>query len=327
MIFSRRSKIGANAIKMKNIIRFYALFVAFWSVFVFSTAAAEPIEVLSINVRLSTANDGEDAWPKRRDAMMDVVRSRPYDFIGGQEVVVHPESEFNQFQFMSEKLPEYGSVFRSREKDEKKGESTPVFYRKDRWEPDADDQGVYWLSDTPDVPGSITWKGQSPCPRVVSGALFHELDKDGKRTGKSVYFYSTHFDHVGEIARQKAADLILHRIAERKDKTIPVILVGDFNAGENSPTVRFLKGETVELDGEKKTPPMRLADTFRSVHPDATDVGTFQGFKKHNPKAGKIDSIFVTPELKATDAEIIRTKTPAGRFPTDHYPIRAVLAF
>lgn len=312
---------------MKTTIRFCAICFASCLLFVFPADAAEPIEVLSINVRLSTAKDGEDAWPKRRDAMMDVVRSRPYDFIGGQEVVVHPEDEFNQFQFMSEKLPEYGSVFRSREKDEKKGEGTPVFYRKDRWEPDADDQGVYWLSDTPDVPGSITWKGQSPCPRVVTGALFHELGKDGKRTGKSVYFHSTHFDHVGEIARQKAADLILRRIAERKDETIPVILVGDFNTGENSPTIRFLKGETVELDGEEKTPPMGLLDTLRVVQPDATDVGTFQAFREHNPKAGKIDYIFVTPELKTTDAEIIRTKTPSGRFPTDHYPIRATIAF
>lgn len=297
--------------------------VAAWN----SVAKSEPIEVLTINVRLSTANDGDDAWPKRRDFMMDVVRDRNYDFIGGQEVVINPNDEVNQYKFMSEKLPEYGSLFLSREKTADKGEGTPVFYRKDRWEPDADDQGTYWLSDTPDVPGSITWAGQSQCPRVVTGALFHEKGKDGKRTGKSLYFYSTHFDHIGEIARQKAANMILDRIKSRKNPDIPAILVGDFNAGEKSPTIRFLKGETVVLDGEEKTPPMALLDSFRIVHPDMEDVATFQGFKPHNPKNGKIDYIFVTPNLKATEAEIIRTTNDAGRFPTDHYPVRAIMAF
>lgn len=299
---------------------------AFFLLLSFSFAAAtEPLEVLSINVRLSTANDGENAWAKRRDAMMEVVKARNYDFIGGQEVIVNPNDEVNQYKFMSEKLPEYGVLYRSREKTEERGEGTPVFYRKDRWTMDGEDHGIYWLSDTPDVPGSITWKGQSTCPRVVTGGLFHEINKNGERTGFSVYFYSTHFDHVGEIARQKAANMILHKIAERKNPAIPVILVGDFNAGEKSPTIRFLKGETVTLDGEEKKPPMALLDSFRVVHPDALDVASFQGFREHNPKNGKIDYVFTTSNLKAVDAEIVHTKTPTGRFPSDHYPVRAVL--
>jgi endonuclease/exonuclease/phosphatase family metal-dependent hydrolase len=291
------------------------------------TVYAEPLKILTVNVRLSTAKDGKDAWAVRRDALADVIRKVPYDFIGGQEVVINPKDEVNQFQFLSAKLPEYRAIYRSREKSEESGEGTPVFYRKDRWETDEKDNGVYWLSDTPNVPGSITWKGQSNCPRVVTGGLFYEKGGDGKRTGKSVYVYSTHFDHVGEIARQKAADFILQRINTRKDKSVPVILMGDFNAGEDSPTIRFLKGETVELDGQTKTPPMALIDSFRAVHPDEKDVATFQGFKEHNPKNTKIDYIFSTKELKATSAEIIRCKTPEGRFPTDHYPVSTVLEF
>lgn len=306
---------------MKKLLSFAVLFFLPFSF----AAATEPIEVLSINVRLSTANDGDNAWAKRRDAMMDVVKTRNYDFIGGQEVVIHPNEELNQNAFMSKHLPNYGVLCRSREKSETLGESTPVFYRKDRWELDDKDNGIYWLSDTPDVPGSVTWKGQSSCPRIVTGGLFHEKNKDGKRTGFSVYFYSTHFDHVGEIARQKAADMILHKIAERKNAAIPAILVGDFNANETSPTIRFLKGETVVLDGEEKKPPFALLDSFRVVHPDEADVATYQAFKPHNPKNGKIDYIFTTSNLKAADAEIIRTKTPTGHFPSDHYPIRAVL--
>ena len=76
------------------------------------------IEVLSINVRNSLANDGENSWANRRDGMMDIVRARSYDFIGGQEVIINQNDETNQFKFMCEKLPEYGVLYRSREVNE-----------------------------------------------------------------------------------------------------------------------------------------------------------------------------------------------------------------
>ena len=295
--------------------------------------AAEPVEILSINVRLSTADDGKDAWPLRKERMMSVVKDRNYDFIGGQEVCTNPNDEYNQVKYMAEHLPEYGYLYLCREKNPEKGEGTPVFYRKDRWEPDADDQGTYWLSDTPDVPGSVTWEGQSTCPRVVTGALFHELDADGKRTGKAMYVYSTHFDHVGEIPRQKAAAMIFDRFEHRENKDVPMVLMGDFNCGEKSAAIRFIKGETVELGGEKKTPTMKMLDSFRVVHPDEKSVATFNGFRGPrfdgngvNEVGEKIDYIFVTPNLKAVDAEIIRTNDD-GRYPSDHYPIRAVVEF
>ncbi|MDR3108331.1 MAG: endonuclease/exonuclease/phosphatase family protein [Planctomycetaceae bacterium] len=313
-----------NFLSLFSFISFVPFFFAALTVFVFA-AETKPIEVLTANVRLATVDDGENHWLKRRDAMMDIIKSRKYDFIGTQELVIHPKDDVNQYKFMCEKLPEYGSVFRSREQDTRLGEGTGVFYRKDRWQPDDTEQGVYWLSDTPSVPGSKTWKDQGNI-RIVTGGLFYEKGDDGKLTGKSVYFYSTHFDHKSEIARQKAANLVMRRIAERKSENVPVILVGDFNTGENTPSIRFLRGETVELDGEERKPPLGLVDTFRAVHPDATDVGTYQGFKQPKPNGAKIDFVFTTPDLKTTDAEIIRTKTPSGHYPSDHFFVRATLS-
>jgi len=294
--------------------------------------AAEPIEVLSINVRQSMVDDGKDSWNNRKELMLSVIKDRNYDFIGGQEVVIHPNDNLNQVKFMSDNLPGYGCLFLCREKDPAKGEGAPVFYRKNRWEPDVKDQGTYWLSDTPDVPGSVTWKGQSTCPRVVTGALFHELDAGGKRTGKSLYVYSTHLDHVGELARQKSAALVFDHFEKRENKEVPMILMGDFNCGERSPVVRFVKGETVTLGGESKTPSMKMLDTFRVVLPDEKSVATFNGFRSPQLDdsgiiiGDKIDYIFVTPNLKTLDAEIIRTNDK-GRYPSDHFPIRATVEF
>ncbi len=294
-------------------------------VFAVPCFATEPVKILSTNVRLGDANDGENSWKFRKDFLLQVVQEGNYDFIGGQEVLTTPDSENNQIKFFFENLPNYGIVFKNREKDGvARGEGTPIFYRTDRWRIDPEDQGSFWLSDTPSMPGSVTWEGQSTCPRVCTGGLFHEIDKDGKLTGKTLYVYSTHFDHVGEIPRQKAAALIFEKIANRKDKTAPVVLMGDLNCGENSPAVRFLKGETVVLGGEEKVPQMKLLDTFRVVHPDEKQVATFNGFRGPKLDGEKIDYIFITPDLKATEAEIIRVDRN-GKYPSDHYPIRATI--
>ena len=287
--------------------------------------AMEPVTLLSVNVRLADARDGENHWDLRKDFLLEVIKEGNYDFIGGQEVLTTPDPRYNQVKYYFENLPNYGILFQNREKEGiVRGEGTPIFYRMDRWRVDPEDHGTFWLSDTPSVQGSITWEGQSTCPRVCTGGLFHEIDKEGKLTGKTIYVYSTHFDHVGEIPRQKAAAVIFDKIANRKDKNAPVVLLGDFNCGENSPAIRFLKGETVELGGEEKVPPLKLLDTFRVIHPDEKNVATFNGFRKGEITGAKIDYIFVTPDLKTIDAEIIRTSRD-GKYPSDHFPVRATV--
>lgn len=305
--------------------------LAFPLLFCGSLFAEEEVKILSFNVRLSTANDGNDRWELRKDLLLSVMQEGNYDFIGAQEVITSVKDEVNQIKFLAENLKDYGTIYLSREKDPNRGEGTPVFFRKDRWMIDSEDQGTYWLSDTPEVPGSITWKGQSSCPRVCTGGLFHRIDEKGGKTGKSLYVYSTHFDHVGEIPRQKAADLIFEKISSRKNKDAPVVLMGDFNCGEKSPAIRFLKGETVVLDGEEKTPRMKMLDSFRVVHPEEKSVATFHGFRGPqfdgngvNEIGEKIDYIFITPDLKASESEIMHINEN-GRYPSDHYPVRATL--
>jgi len=288
----------------------------------------EPVALLSVNVRYGDAPDGINHWDRRKDFLLEIMKEGNYDFIGGQEVLTTPDLRYNQVMYFFENLPSDGILFQSREKEGvARGEGTPVFYRMDRWRLDPEDYGSFWLSDTPNVPGSVTWEGQSTCPRVCTGGLFHEIDKDGKLSGKTVYVYSTHFDHVGELARQKAAALILKRIADRKDKNAPVVLLGDFNCGEDSPAVRLLKGETVMLSGEEKVPQMKLLDTFRVVHPNEESVVTFNGFRRDEISGGsKIDYIFVTPDIKTLGAEIVRTNRD-GQYPSDHFPVRATVEF
>jgi len=285
-----------------------------------SLFASDPIRVLSINVRLSTANDGVNSWANRRDFMTSIIVDGNYDFIGTQETIVHPDPELNQVTFIAERLPGHGVYGRSREVNPEFGEAMTIFYKRDRWKMDETDHETFWVSDTPDVPGSMVASAGNT--RTVTAALFHE-HKDGQLTGRSVYVYNTHLDHRSEAARRQGAKMLMDRIANRKNQDAPVIAMGDINSGEQSFAVRYIKGETITEDGQTWTPPYRLLSTFRERHPDATDVGTFNGFREPGRHGeAKIDYVFVSPGMTTLAAEIIRTHRD-GLFPTDHFPVDA----
>jgi len=305
---------------------FRILAVSLFVFSIFSTNATlfadDPIRVLCINVRLSTANDGENSWSKRKEFMTDIIIEGNYDFIGSQETVMHPDPEKNQVAYIGSRLPGHGVLGRSREVNPELGEAMTIYYKKERWKIDDTDQETFWLSDTPDVPGSKT-DPKAGCPRSVTVALFHEL-KEATPTGRSIYIYNTHFDHMSEEARQRGAKQLMDRVVARKNKAIPIVVMGDMNCGEKSPAIRYMQGIPMTLDGKEWNSPYKLVDTFRAANPDATDVGTFNSFRA--PGKEKIDYIFVSPGLKTISAEIIRTQRE-GRYPTDHFPVNAVIAW
>lgn len=288
----------------------------------------EPIRVLTCNVRLSTAKDGRDAWAHRRDALADVIArfpdgKGPYDFIGTQETIIHPDPELNQRDFLASKLTDYGVIGRSREKDPDRGEGMVLFWKKDRWRIDPKDYGTFWLSETPGVPGSKV-EGASK-PRTAAFGLFHEIGARGAPTGRKLYVYDTHLDHISDAARELGAKALLAHIAARNDKSAPVILMGDMNCDEKSTPMRYLLGERVHIDGFRTKPPLALVDTFAVANPGEKETGTFNGFKEPGKK--RIDFILVTPDLRTLSSKIIRTKRPDGGYPTDHFPVESVLSW
>ncbi|MDR0520419.1 MAG: endonuclease/exonuclease/phosphatase family protein [Planctomycetaceae bacterium] len=283
--------------------------------------ADEPVRILTINVRTAAANDGENGWLHRKKFVTALLAGGNYDFIGTQETLVHPNKEWNQMKDIAAGLPEYGVLGRSRDKTPDSGETNALFYKKERWQPDTADKGTFWLSGTPEIPGSKT-DPKAGCPRIVTFGLFHEL-KEGKPSGRKIYVYNTHYDHRSEEARQRGAKQVMDSIAGRKEKDVPAAVMGDLNCGENSPAIRYMQGEPMTLDGEKITPPCRLTDTFRAVNPDAENVGTYHGFLQ--PHKDKIDFIFISAPLKTISSQIIRTQRE-GRYPTDHFPVEAVIA-
>ena len=158
------------------------------------------------------------------------------------------------------------------------------------------------------MPASATWG--NTIPRIATWGRFVE-----KTTGRAVYVYNVHFDHRSEPSRQKSAILLAKRIAGRKHPD-PVILTGDFNVGESSYAIGYLKGRQDQS-------PVKLVDTFRVLHPDEEVVGTFGGFRGTRD-GQKIDYLFALPGTKVLGAEIVYFNRD-GRYPSDHYPVTAEL--
>ena len=95
-----------------------------------------------------------------------------------------------------------------------------------------------------------------------------------------------------------------------------VIVTGDFNTDEGSAPYQSL---VTDADDS-------LADTYRATHAEVSEVeGTFNGFKGIDDRA-RIDWVLVDPRWKVQSAAIVR-RNEDGRYPSDHFPVTAVLRF
>ncbi|GAB4134491.1 MAG: endonuclease/exonuclease/phosphatase family protein [Thermogutta sp.] len=255
-------------------------------------------KVLTFNIRYGTAPDGPNHWSNRKDMVIDLIRRGEYDFVGLQEALRFQIDEIRQA------IGHLREIGVGREDGKQAGEYSAILYDSRRWR--VVDQGTFWLSDTPTVPGSKTWGNN--IPRIVTWARFAESSSD-----RELYVFNTHFDHQSQPSRERSADLLARRLAQREPMR-PVVVTGDFNAAEDNPAIRLLKGETAGS-------PIRLHDTFRLLHPDARDVGTFHGFQG-GTSGGKIDYVFVESGAKVLRAEILHDSKD-GKYPSDHYPVMA----
>jgi endonuclease/exonuclease/phosphatase family metal-dependent hydrolase len=254
---------------------------------------AETLRVMTFNVRYPNPGDGANTWPARRDLLAETIRARRPDLIGTQELF------YEQGQYIVEKLPEYawfGLSRRGNHEDEHMG----VFYLKNRLR--VVESGDFWLSITPEKPGSISWN--MTLPRMVTWAVFEVIG-----TGKRFRYFNTHFAHrrEDEAARLKSAQLIACRL-ELLDADEPVVLTGDFNAPAGGAVheafTRLLRDAWIEA-AERKGP----ADTFHG----------FTG----KPRPGRIDWILFRAPWKVRSAETI-TDRKGDIFPSDHFPVMAV---
>ncbi len=263
--------------------------------------AQEPrsVNVMSFNVRYDNPADGPNAWPHRRDWVAEIV-GKHAQVVGMQEVLKR------QLDDLKTRLPEFEFYAVGRDDGKEAGESVPVGWIRTRFEPV--EKGTFWLSPTPDVPGSKGW--DAALPRVATWVRLKDRVEQ-----KTFLFVNVHFDHKGEQARRESAKVLKSWIAGHA-KGDPVILTGDFNAGPDSVAYKTL---TAEGEG------MTLQDArFDASRPEGP-ASTWNGFQAVAENV-RIDFVFEAGPVEALGFRTL-DETRDGRFPSDHLPIVATVVF
>lgn len=255
-------------------------------------ANAQTLKIMTYNIRLDVASDGENDWTHRKDFFNGQLRFYAPDVFGVQE------AKPNQVLDIAAALPQYSYVGIGRE-GIGKGESSNIFYAKEKFK--VIESNTFWLSETPDVI-SIGW--DAAYNRVCTYALLKN-----KQSNKLFWVFNTHLDHVGEQARTKGLELILSRIDKLNDKKYPVILMGDFNSEPETDRIIDLKNK------------MNDAKTVSKEKPFGP-YGTFNNFKYNEATNLLIDYIFVSKGNAITvNKYAVLSDAKDLRYPSDHFPV------
>lgn len=251
------------------------------------------IDIMSFNIRMNYQDDGANNWEFRRDYMTDLIKFHQPAFLGTEE------SYYPQYLDMKERLQDYNSF--GPIEGRQGAESVAVFYLK------ADylclDSGTFWLSQTPDKQ-SLGW--DAALRRTVTWGEFKH-----KGTKRKVFFFVTHFDHKGTIARLESPKLLLQKVYEITGKD-QAFIVGDFNMREESETYKILTKGTGTLPPFYDT--NKLAEKYYGPYWTLQDFG-----KMAVEKRPKIDYIYSNRKNRVITYVNIADQR-GDVYPSDHNP-------
>lgn len=252
---------------------------------------SESIKAISYNIRLATTSDKENQWENRKEEVADFLVNQQADFIGIQEAL------WVQVEFLSNKLSEYSYIGVGRDDGKQEGEAMLIFYRKDKWKI-VNDKTI-WLSQTPN---EVSRGWDAACNRTLTQGIFEN------ENGSKIAIWNTHFDHVGEKARQNSVNLILAQV-KASTPDLPLILMGDFNLTPETALYRQLSSN--------------LNDAAINANRKKTIYkGTFNSFDIQSKCERRIDYIFYAGEqLTAIQYEVPAPKTSRKLHLSDHLPV------
>jgi endonuclease/exonuclease/phosphatase family metal-dependent hydrolase len=256
------------------------------------TSHAQTIRVMTYNIRLDATVDGVNQWPHRKGKVFALLRLHNPDIIGLQEVLHH------QLQDLLTALPQYGYAGVGRDDGKEKGEYSAILFRKERFE--LLSSQTMWLSETPSVPGSKSW--DAAITRVVTEARLRD-----RLTGQTLTHFNTHFDHIGQEARQQSARLIREKVMQLTVDT-RVIVTGDFNAEPTEAPYREILLDRLLID----------------TRPASESNGTYCTFSVGTAPCKLIDFIFCNKKWDVLSYRVINDND-GSYYPSDHLPVMVEL--
>lgn len=253
---------------------------------------AQPLKLMTYNIRLDVASDGENSWPNRKEYWGSQLAFYEPDIFGIQEALPHQVTDIATL------LPKYNYVGIGRD-GVGKGESSNIFYKKDRFR--ILEENTFWLSETPD---EISKGWDAALNRVCTYALLKD-----NQTKQTFWVFNTHLDHIGELARTNSINLILSKIKQLNTKNYPVFLMGDFNSEPTEERIISLKNEMNDSQAISEAKPFG-------------PTGTFNAFEHNKPVTKLIDYIFLSKNnpFKVKKYGVLSDSKDL-RYPSDHLPV------
>ena len=244
--------------------------------------------VMSFNIRLDNPSDGINNWENRKEGIISIIKNQKIDILGVQEALP------NQIDYLAKQFDGYSLIGQGRDGGNN-GEYSAILYNEKKLM--LNKSGTFWLSETPNIP-SIGW--DAALNRIVTFGEFKVLNSN-----KKLVVYNSHFDHIGETAREKSADIILNHIEKNNYYNSAVVVMGDFNAKPYESPIKILSES--------------LNDSF-VMFPFEKPFGTFNGFEINSKLDDRIDYIF-SKNIKLTDYIHVYDKLLNGLWPSDHLPV------
>jgi len=260
-----------------------------------STLCGQEIKVMTYNIKYDNVNDTVNNWNDRKEKLVELIEHYGPSFIGMQEAL------HRQVAFIDSSLTDFSYIGVGREDGKQKGEYSEIHYDSTRYK--VLEHHTFWLSDTPDKP-SVGW--DAALERICTYGLFENRD-----TGDKLWVFNTHFDHKGDTAREKSAELIVKKIKEINTDNLPVVLTGDFNLTPDEKPIHLIKNYM--QDGQEIT-----------STPFYGTSGTFNGFEPDRILDHRIDYIFVK-NLKVENYMHIDDRMENLKYISDHFPVLATL--
>jgi len=308
---------------------------------------SKALRLMTYNIRFDCPTDGPFQWRHRSHMVASMVTFHKVDIVGMQEVLLHQLQDLER-SFATK----YKWIGAGREDGKMGGEFVPIFYKESKLE--LVENGNFWLSETPSIPGSVSWG--SACPRMATWGVFHTKKENHPK--KYLMFINTHLDHMSEVARIEGVKLIKQMISNQMAKiqqnSVGVVVVGDLNATENSAPIHAMTtpilassspatsssasplsatfpdgpvpststSTTPLCAGLKGWSPFQLLNAkFSSAAPHHGPFATFTGFNFEVKPPILIDYMFVGPGVKVKRHGVLADTFEDGKAPSDHRPV------
>ena len=252
----------------------------------------ESLKVMTYNIRLDVASDGENAWANRKDFLISQINFYEPTIFGVQE------ARPNQMLDINSNLNTYSFIGQGRD-GKNIGEYSAIFY--DSTKVSFTNERTFWLSETPE---KISKGWDAAYPRICTYGLMSVLNSDEK-----IWVFNTHLDHIGNEAQLNGIKLIEAEIKKVNTNNYPVLIMGDFNVTPESELISNLKinfNDAKELAG---------ANAFGQQ-------GTFNGFKFQDSIKKRIDYIFISKKANINLKKYgVLTDSKDLKYPSDHFPV------